>query len=90
MVPGCQGGQVPGFRGWGDRHSQAQRRRHRPTLTGLFEAWEKDARAKGVAAKTIRDFRQKLGDFTAFVGHDQIGDMTLQGIVTWTDRLGTA
>lgn len=58
-----------------------------PTLTDLFEAWEKDAKAKGVVDKTTRDFRQKLGDLIAFIGHDRIGDITPQDIVRWTDHL---
>ncbi|MBV0892313.1 site-specific integrase [Paracoccus sp. Z118] len=58
-----------------------------PTLTGLFEAWEKDAKTKGVTASTIRDFRQKVNDLIAFIEHDRIGDITPEAIVKWTDHL---
>lgn len=59
----------------------------RETLTGLFGAWEKQAKADGKPAATIRDFRQKVNDLIAFLGHDIIRDMQPEDIVRWTDHL---
>ncbi|MFC3169427.1 DUF6538 domain-containing protein [Paracoccus fontiphilus] len=57
------------------------------TLTGLFETWEKQAKADGKPAATIRDFRQKVNDLIAFLGHDIIRDIKPVDIVRWTDHL---
>ncbi|WP_165456268.1 DUF6538 domain-containing protein [Paracoccus sediminis] len=57
------------------------------TLTGLFGAWEKQAKADGKPAATIRDFRQKVDDLIAFLRHDSIRDMQPADIVRWLDYL---
>ncbi|MGN7869343.1 site-specific integrase [Paracoccus sp. 22332] len=57
------------------------------TLKCLFGAWEKQAKADGKPAATIRDFRQKVDDLIAFLGHDSIRDMQPADIVRWTDHL---
>lgn len=57
------------------------------TLTGLFGAWEKQAKADGKPITTIRDFRQKVNDLIAFLGHDIISDLQPEDIVRWTDHL---
>jgi len=57
------------------------------TLSGLFAAWEKQARADGKPDRTIADFRHKVDDFADFLKHGRIRDITPNDVVRWTDHL---
>jgi len=47
-----------------------------PTITDLFERWEKDHRANGKPDKTVRDFSQKLQSLKSYLGHEDMERIT--------------
>ncbi|WP_423212049.1 DUF6538 domain-containing protein [Paracoccus yeei] len=57
------------------------------SLSWLFSEWEKQARADRKPEKTISDFRHKVEDLIAFLGHDAIRDIKPADVVRWTNYL---
>ncbi len=58
-----------------------------PTITDLFERWEKDHRANGKPDKTVRDFSQKLQSLKMHLGHEDVERITPRNISEWCDDL---
>ncbi|PZX38975.1 hypothetical protein LY56_02984 [Roseinatronobacter thiooxidans] len=57
------------------------------TITSLFELWERDHLANDKPQKTADDFRQKINDLKAFLGHDDALRTTGENIADWCDHL---
>lgn len=57
------------------------------TITSLFELWERDHLANHKPQKTADDFRQKINDLKAFLGHDDALQVTGANIADWCDQL---
>lgn len=57
------------------------------TLTSLFGEWEKQARADRKPEKTIRDFRHKVDNLVAFLGHGRVQGIAPADVVRCTDHL---
>ncbi|PUB15386.1 DUF6538 domain-containing protein [Yoonia sediminilitoris] len=57
------------------------------SMTSLFELWERDHIANGKPKKTAEDFRQKISNLKAFLGHDDAKRVTGEDIVNWCEHL---
>ncbi|WP_371157000.1 DUF6538 domain-containing protein [Jannaschia sp. 2305UL9-9] len=57
------------------------------TLEALFKLWERDHLANGKPKKTADDFRQKINDLRAFLGHENANEITGANISDWCDHL---
>jgi integrase len=55
------------------------------TFDALFEGWEREARSTGRTNKTIKTYRTTLGQFAAFLGHDDAAKVTQPDIVRWKE-----
>ncbi|WP_342745305.1 DUF6538 domain-containing protein [Puniceibacterium sediminis] len=53
------------------------------SVSGLFNLWERDHLANGKPQKTVDDFRQKIGDLTAFLGHDDAQQVSARSFQRW-------
>ena len=58
-----------------------------PTISDLFERWEKDHRANGKPDKTVQDFSQKLQSLKTYLGHEDVNRITPRHISEWCDDL---
>ncbi|WP_341642243.1 DUF6538 domain-containing protein [Phycobacter sp. K97] len=58
-----------------------------PTLSDLFDKWEKDHLANGKSKNTVKDFRQKLDALKDYLGHEEVDRITPREISEWTDHL---
>lgn len=57
------------------------------TFAVLFGFWEREHLADGKRPRTVKDFRHKLDNLAAFVGHDDATAVTEANIADWTDHL---
>ncbi len=55
------------------------------TLRELFEGWAREARSIGRTNKTIKTYEATLGQFAAFLGHDDAAKVTQPDIVRWKE-----
>ncbi len=58
-----------------------------PSLQDLFDLWKRDHLAEGKAPRTIEDFRQKIDDLSAFLGHQQADAITPEDIARYVEHL---
>ena len=57
------------------------------SITTLFKLWERDHLANGKSARTVGDFRHKIGSLVAYVGHDTAEFVTPENIADWCNHL---
>ena len=57
------------------------------TLLGLFELWERDHLADGKSTRTVADFRQKIEDFIAYLGHAEATEVSPKNVADYIEYL---
>jgi integrase len=68
------------FPEWEDGTASA----HDVSLSSLFESW---ARERQPARSTLDQWRKHVGEFGAFVGHDDVMRLTKRDVASWKDAL---
>lgn len=58
-----------------------------PTLSSLFERWEKDHLSNGKAPATVDDFAQKKDALVEYLGHEDVSRTKPKDIADWCDYL---
>lgn len=57
------------------------------SISGIFEAWWREAEASGLSVSTYDSYRKAVTSFIKFVGHDDAVKVSPQDVIGFKDRL---